>query len=369
MGPPSSERFRHILSHIVHDLVLQYYIPISFAPTVPHSSFAANHSCWLISGEQASLITYKDSIAFHGCVDSKVQPELPNKSHIPGFGNWDVNGDVIITEYFEIAREGKGGKDRKGKGHADSVSDRGPSIQKRVKASNGVDSKYEHKFKDVQRHGDNSGRQRGVLPEKTAKAPPPALGVSRLMRENNSGQVLFHKATVPKSIPTRQEVYQGTSVAARPTVGAPLAPTERDVYQKRQGAMQEIYQKRTMTRPETRPSSTVRKEMGENGTHSPSSLRPINEKASSNKPRKIKALPKFGDWDLNDPTAGSGFTTIFNNARHEKKGTTPVRSSRLNAATPVDEDLYKQTDFSQKKHGEKLLSLLSKIFSGKMICQ
>jgi Cleavage site for pathogenic type III effector avirulence factor Avr len=31
-------------------------------------------------------------------------------------------------------------------------------------------------------------------------------------------------------------------------------------------------------------------------------------------------LPKFGDWDVNDPASADGFTVIFNKARDEKKG-------------------------------------------------
>ncbi|PWA41175.1 RIN4, pathogenic type III effector avirulence factor Avr cleavage site [Artemisia annua] len=30
-------------------------------------------------------------------------------------------------------------------------------------------------------------------------------------------------------------------------------------------------------------------------------------------------LPKFGDWDVNDPTSGDDFTVIFDKARDEKK--------------------------------------------------
>uniref|UniRef100_A0A2P2KYH1 RIN4 pathogenic type III effector avirulence factor Avr cleavage site domain-containing protein n=1 Tax=Rhizophora mucronata TaxID=61149 RepID=A0A2P2KYH1_RHIMU len=30
-------------------------------------------------------------------------------------------------------------------------------------------------------------------------------------------------------------------------------------------------------------------------------------------------LPKFGDWDVNDPASAEGFTVIFNKARDEKK--------------------------------------------------
>lgn len=32
-----------------------------------------------------------------------------------------------------------------------------------------------------------------------------------------------------------------------------------------------------------------------------------------------KPLPKFGDWDVNDPASAEGFTVIFNKARDEKK--------------------------------------------------
>ncbi|KAK6947098.1 RIN4, pathogenic type III effector avirulence factor Avr cleavage site [Dillenia turbinata] len=30
-------------------------------------------------------------------------------------------------------------------------------------------------------------------------------------------------------------------------------------------------------------------------------------------------LPKFGEWDVNDPTSAEGYTMIFNKARDEKK--------------------------------------------------
>ncbi|XP_010044515.1 protein NOI4-like [Eucalyptus grandis] len=33
-----------------------------------------------------------------------------------------------------------------------------------------------------------------------------------------------------------------------------------------------------------------------------------------------RPLPKFGEWDVNDPASAEGFTVIFNKAREEKKG-------------------------------------------------
>ncbi|XP_054790040.1 protein NOI4-like isoform X2 [Prosopis cineraria] len=35
---------------------------------------------------------------------------------------------------------------------------------------------------------------------------------------------------------------------------------------------------------------------------------------------KGRPLPKFGEWDVNDPASAEGFTVIFSKARDEKKG-------------------------------------------------
>ncbi|CAL5375162.1 unnamed protein product [Camellia sinensis] len=48
---------------------------------------------------------------------------------------------------------------------------------------------------------------------------------------------------------------------------------------------------------------------------------------------KGRPLPKFGDWDMNNPASAEGFTVIFNKARDEKRttGTSgPVVSPRRN---------------------------------------
>ncbi|KAJ1695029.1 hypothetical protein LUZ63_011727 [Rhynchospora breviuscula] len=38
-------------------------------------------------------------------------------------------------------------------------------------------------------------------------------------------------------------------------------------------------------------------------------------------------LPKFGEWDVNDPASAEGFTVIFNKARDEKKTATTAPCS------------------------------------------
>ncbi|KAE9588910.1 hypothetical protein Lal_00012686 [Lupinus albus] len=36
-----------------------------------------------------------------------------------------------------------------------------------------------------------------------------------------------------------------------------------------------------------------------------------------------RPLPKFGEWDVNNPASAEGFTVIFSKARDEKKGNGP----------------------------------------------
>lgn len=44
-----------------------------------------------------------------------------------------------------------------------------------------------------------------------------------------------------------------------------------------------------------------------------------------------KPLPKFGEWDVNDPASAEGYTVIFNKARDEKKtGAKPESPARAN---------------------------------------
>ncbi|XP_022758908.1 RPM1-interacting protein 4-like isoform X2 [Durio zibethinus] len=62
---------------------------------------------------------------------------------------------------------------------------------------------------------------------------------------------------------------------------------------------------------------------------------------------KGRPLPKFGEWDVNDPSSAEGFTVIFNKARNEKKTGGKVESPGRNDAT------YKQGDVLGKPQSKK----------------
>ena len=49
---------------------------------------------------------------------------------------------------------------------------------------------------------------------------------------------------------------------------------------------------------------------------------------------KGRPLPKFGEWDVNDPASAEGYTVIFNKARDEKKtGGKPESPAKANPRT------------------------------------
>ena len=51
-------------------------------------------------------------------------------------------------------------------------------------------------------------------------------------------------------------------------------------------------------------------------------------------------LPKFGEWDVNDPASAEGFTVIFNKARDERK----TGGNSKNVASPPKYAARKQND-------------------------
>lgn len=55
-------------------------------------------------------------------------------------------------------------------------------------------------------------------------------------------------------------------------------------------------------------------------------------------------MPKFGEWDVNNPASAEGFTVIFNKARDEKKTNTAVHAASQRKPDPA----FNNDDFPQK---------------------
>ncbi|XP_022137180.1 uncharacterized protein LOC111008714 isoform X2 [Momordica charantia] len=57
-----------------------------------------------------------------------------------------------------------------------------------------------------------------------------------------------------------------------------------------------------------------------------------------------RPLPKFGEWDVNNPASAEGFTVIFNKARDEKKTTGTAAST---VSPQRNESIYNNETFPQ----------------------
>ncbi|XP_027337654.1 protein NOI4-like [Abrus precatorius] len=65
---------------------------------------------------------------------------------------------------------------------------------------------------------------------------------------------------------------------------------------------------------------------------------------------KGRPLPKFGEWDVNNPASAEGFTVIFNKARDEKKTNTAANVVTPRRSDPVfRNENYNDPQRSQKK--------------------
>ncbi|XP_042473904.1 protein NOI4-like [Zingiber officinale] len=63
-----------------------------------------------------------------------------------------------------------------------------------------------------------------------------------------------------------------------------------------------------------------------------------------------RPLPKFGEWDVNDPASAEGFTVIFNKARDEKKTGANTRETD----SPAKEDPnFKPGTYSSRSPSRK----------------
>ncbi|XP_031258646.1 protein NOI4-like [Pistacia vera] len=65
-----------------------------------------------------------------------------------------------------------------------------------------------------------------------------------------------------------------------------------------------------------------------------------------------RALPKFGEWDVNNPATAEGFSVIFNRARDEKKASSDGGKT---STPPRNDSVYKTSDYSQYSPKRKWL--------------
>lgn len=63
-----------------------------------------------------------------------------------------------------------------------------------------------------------------------------------------------------------------------------------------------------------------------------------------------RPLPKFGEWDVNNPASAEGFTVIFNKARDEKKTNTATATPTPRRSDPV----FKNENYNNPQYSGKV---------------
>ncbi|KAG5624478.1 hypothetical protein H5410_009696 [Solanum commersonii] len=72
-----------------------------------------------------------------------------------------------------------------------------------------------------------------------------------------------------------------------------------------------------------------------------------------NSQEKGRPLPKFGEWDVNNPASADGFTVIFAKARDDKK----ANSSAAPTQTPRNDYAYGQPNPYQQETRDVLVAV------------
>lgn len=235
-------------------------------------------------------------------------------AHVPQFGNWDATDQVPFTVVFDNARAGKA----EGKKFNPNDPTDNPAA-------------FGLKAEDVSQPEDFDAATR--IPSK----PRPAVETGFQIRNRGDGQG-----------------YSKTGGADGSRKGPPPS-SARDNAGPEESPNHQVYQGRLGNRPGS--PYWERKNPSEGGnayapsTPGKSRLRG-SSRADETPDRSGAALPKFGAWDENDPSAGEGFTIIFNEARKEKKQGGPVRIPALQGESPAKlsyGDGYKQMQGSHQK--------------------
>ncbi|KAJ4828842.1 hypothetical protein Tsubulata_010499 [Turnera subulata] len=248
---------------------------------------------------------------------------MAQRSHVPKFGNWESDENVPYTAYFDKARKGRtGGKminPNDPEDNPDLLSDNSASGKDQPSGAKakpeeptvpaGVRRAHERRrsredgdlkqFSDSPARHDNSNRRAG-----NESGPP---------RQGGRGPSESHKR------PTRPSAGSDNSMER-----SPLHHHAR-ISGRGSGAPSPVWEGKNSY------------ESGY-GTPGRSRLRPES-------PDRGAAVPKFGDWDENNPASADGYTHIFNKVREEKQigagkvpGGLPTESPYGNIRKPAPAD-------------------------------
>lgn len=227
---------------------------------------------------------------------------MAQRSHVPKFGNWESEENVPYTAYFDKARKGRtGGKminPNDPQENPDLVSDyaapdqappfRAKAPPEEAAGQGAVRQAHEHRTSreesDLKQFSNSPARNENLNRRASYDPAPQRYGG----RGPSFGEA--HKRPARYSIGSENSMEQ-----------SPIHNHAR-ISGRNSGAPSPSWEGKNSNE-------------GIQGTPGRSRLRPKGDES----PDKGAAVPKFGDWDENNPSSADGYTHIFNKVREEKQ--------------------------------------------------
>nr|XP_023892991.1 RPM1-interacting protein 4-like isoform X1 [Quercus suber] len=254
------------------------------------------------------------------------------RSHVPKFGNWESEENVPYTAFFDKARKGRtsGGKminpndpqENPDLLNYNSASTQGPTSRGRAEPAEPI-----RQGAGISSHEQGTSREDGDLRQFPES---PAHNDNLGTRATNESAYQRHggRGVGPGEAnrrPSRHSTGSEHSIERSPLHRQARA-SARD-----SGVNSPSWEGRTSY------DST-------HGTPGRSRMKPVTR--GDETPEKGAAVPKFGEWDENNPASADGFTHIFNKVREE-------RQSGVGRAPGPNETPYANTRRQEAKDSVK----------------
>ncbi|KAJ7546244.1 hypothetical protein O6H91_08G031700 [Diphasiastrum complanatum] len=274
-------------------------------------------------------------------------------THVPKFGNWDSNDHVPFTRVFDSARAGKGGRPMNPNDPMEnpeafgSITEDVPVNKKAAANKPPVNLKTSQACheQEVSTEDRETRRQQEVLVRKQTSESH----AQRFQKDANYQNSRAVANSSPSDPPSRRaaNAYETPRGSSAPGSGdnSPRAtdrPQGRSLNKTGAGS----------PALERKPSTADRGTTFAPGTPQRSRLRSSSSLVRA-EIEKAPALPKFGDWNTNDPLAGQGFTMIFDTARNERKTGGSMQAPPLQAAESAPEPNSSNTHVKPQKPTSK----------------
>ncbi|XVF21361.1 hypothetical protein REPUB_Repub12eG0083800 [Reevesia pubescens] len=246
---------------------------------------------------------------------------MAQRSHVPKFGNWESE-EVPYTAYFDKARQGRSGG-------------------KIVNPNDPQESPDLHPNHVAPTRAPPASRAKPEVDEPVGHGPARRAHARGRSREEGDFRQYADSPTRHDNVNRRASADFAPSRYGRGVSSgeAPKRPPRSSIGSENSIEKSPLHHQARVTGRGSMASTAWEGKTSydsSHGTPGRSRMRPSTRGDES--PDKGAAVPKFGDWDENNPASADGYTHIFNKVREERNsgGKVPGEQSPYNNRKPTN---------------------------------